>query len=157
MRQKPVAYDEALRVPLRWWALATMLLASFLLAFLVALPAVVAVSAVGVLTFLVVAVFLGYGSAHVSVRDATFSAGRACIPVTLLGEPTVLDARATRQMAGVEADARAFLLLRPYLKRSVRVLVEDPDDPAPYWLVSTRRPDRLVAALSAAMAEQARG
>ena len=31
-------YDERLGVPLRWWALATMFLASMLLAFLVATP-----------------------------------------------------------------------------------------------------------------------
>ena len=32
-------------------------------------------------------------------------------------------------MLGVEADARAFLLTRPYLKRAVRVPVPDPADP----------------------------
>ena len=50
-------------------------------------------------------------------------------------------------MAGPEADARAFLLLRPYLKRAVRVEITDPADPAPYWLVSSRRPDELAGAL----------
>ncbi|MGA9746160.1 MAG: DUF3093 family protein, partial [Nocardioides sp.] len=38
----------------------------------------------------------------------------------------------------------------PYLARSVQVPVDDPGDPAPYWLVSTRHPQRLVAALVAA-------
>ena len=45
--------------------------------------------------------------------------------------------------AGVDADARAYLLLRPYLKRAVRVEITDPADPAPYWLVSTRHADAL--------------
>ena len=63
--------------------------------------------------------------------------------------PTPLDADATRRLAGVEADARAYLLLRPYLKRAVRVEITDPADPAPYWLVSTRHPDELAAALDA--------
>ena len=31
--------------------------------------------------------------------------------------------------------------------------MSDPDDPAPYWLVSTRHPDRLAAALLGASAE----
>ncbi|HEY5420452.1 MAG TPA: DUF3093 family protein, partial [Marmoricola sp.] len=39
------------------------------------------------------------------------------------------------------------LATRPYLKAAVRVPVSDPDDPAPYWLVGTRHPDRLAAAL----------
>ena len=59
-----------------------------------------------------------------------------------------LDAAASHRVAGVDADARAYLLLRPYVKRSVQVPVQDPADPAPYWLVSTRRPDRLAAALT---------
>ena len=46
--------------------------------------------------------------------------------------------------AGVDADARAYLLLRPYLKRAVRVEIADPADPAPYWLVSTAHADALV-------------
>ena len=58
-----------------------------------------------------------------------------------LGAAEALDAEQTRRVAGVEADARAFLLLRPYLKRAVRVEITDPADPAPYWLLGTRRPD----------------
>ena len=43
-------YDERLGVPLRWWALATMFVASLLLAFLVATPAWLAVAGTGVVT-----------------------------------------------------------------------------------------------------------
>lgn len=149
-RPGPVGYDERLHVPLRWWALLTMFLATVLLAFLVATPTWVAFAVTGTLTALVVVVLVSYGAARVSVHDQTFRAGRAQIPVTLLGAAVALDAEASRRMAGVDADARAYLLLRPYVKRSVRVPVEDPADPAPYWLVSTRHPDRLVAALEAA-------
>jgi hypothetical protein len=52
-------------------------------------------------------------------------------------------------VAGPEADARAYLLLRPYLKRTVRVTVRDDRDPAPYWLVSSRHPEALAAAVTA--------
>ncbi|MGZ4495569.1 MAG: DUF3093 domain-containing protein [Nocardioides sp.] len=144
------SYDERLGVPLRWWALATMFLASVLIAFLVATPAWVAFAVTGVLLALVVALFAGYGAARVSLHDGVFRAGRAQIPVTMLGEVTVLDAEASRLLAGREADARAYLLLRPDLRRAVRVDVADPADPAPYWLVSTRRPARLADALAAA-------
>jgi hypothetical protein len=104
----------------------------------------------GTLTALAVVVLVSYGAARVSVHDQTFRAGRAQIPVGLLGAAVPLDAAGSRRLAGVDADARAYLLLRPYVKRSVQVPVEDPADPAPYWLVSTRHPDRLVAALAAA-------
>jgi hypothetical protein len=127
-----------------------MFLATVLLAFLVATPTWVAFAVTGTLTALAVGVLVSYGAARVSVRDQTFRAGRAQIPVSLLGAAVPLDAAGSRRLAGVDADARAYLLLRPYVKRSVQVPVQDPADPAPYWLVSTRRPDRLVAALAAA-------
>jgi hypothetical protein len=146
------SYDERLGVPLRWWALATMFLATVLLAFLVATPVWVAVLSTAVLTGLTIVLFVGYGSARVSVHEGLLRAGRAQVPVSVLGEPVALDAAQTRRLAGVDADARAYLLLRPYLARSVRVPVEDPADPAPYWLLSTRHPARLVVALAAARA-----
>ena len=137
-------------MPLRWWAMLTMFMATVLLAFLVATPAWVAFTVTGVLTAGMAMLFLGYGAARVTVDDGMFQAGRARIPVTMLGAPVALDAQASRLRAGMDADARAYLLLRPYVQTSVQVPVQDPADPTPYWLVSTRRPDQLVAALSAA-------
>jgi hypothetical protein len=145
-----VLFEERLRVPLRWWVQATMFLASVWLAFVVALPAGVAWSATGLLTLLVAGLFLGYGAAVLRVADGVFQADRASIPVDLLAGPVAHDAETTRRLVGVEADASAYLLLRPYLKRSVQVRVADPADPVPYWLVSTRRPEELVAALATA-------
>jgi hypothetical protein len=145
-------YVETLRVPLRWWAVTTMLWASMLLAMLVALPPAVALGLAGALAALLVAALVGYGAATVSLVDGVFSAGRARIPVTFLREPQPLDAQATRRVAGVEADARAYLMLRPYVTTSVRVRLTDPADPTPYWLVSTRHPTLLADELTAAIA-----
>ena len=138
-------------MPMRWWAVATMFWASVLLAFLVALPTEVAFATAGGFTALNALVFIAYGAARVEVSDGVFRAGRAQIPVGLLSDPVALDALRTRRVAGVEADARAYLLLRPYLPRSVRVRVLDAADPAPYWLVATRHPRTLSAALDSAI------
>jgi hypothetical protein len=141
-------YDERLGVPLRWWALATMFLASVLLAFRVATPAWVALSGTAVLSAALLGGFWRYGTARVTVRDGVLTAGRARISVEHVGAVEALDADATRRLAGRDADARAYLLLRPYLRRAVRIAIADPADPTPYWLVSTRRPTRLAAALT---------
>jgi hypothetical protein len=143
-------YAERLAVPLRWWALATMFLASLLLAFLVALPAWVAFAATAALTLGTVALLVGYGSATVVVDAGRLSAGRARIPVSVLARPEALGAEATRRALGPEADARAYLLVRPYVRESVRVAVVDPGDPTPYWLLSSRHPRRLAAAIEEA-------
>ena len=145
-----VLFEEKLHVPLRWWVQATMFLASIWLAFVVALPPAVAWGAAGLLTVGVVSLFLGYGAARVRVADGVFHAGRANISVNLLADPVSLDAETTRRLAGRDANARAYLLLRPYLRRATMVTVTDPADAVPYWLVSTRRPEELCAALVSA-------
>ncbi|WP_324650918.1 DUF3093 domain-containing protein [Georgenia sp. H159] len=80
----------------------------------------------------------------------TFRAGNARIGVEHLGTAEVLDADAMRAAMGPEADARAYLCHRPWVRQAVRVAVVDPDDPTPYWLVASRRPTELAAALGRA-------
>jgi hypothetical protein len=143
------AYSERLGVPLRWWVQGTMLVATLWLAVVVALPAVAAWVITAVAMAVLSGSLLAYGAARVRVDSDTFRAGRAHIDAAHIGAVTPLDASETRRIAGRDADARAFLLLRPYLKRSVRVEITDPADPAPYWLVSTRHPGELTAALTA--------
>jgi hypothetical protein len=142
-----VTYSERLGVPLRWWVQGTMLVASLWLALVVALPAVVAWAISAVALALLAAGLLAFGAPRISVSDGVLRAGRATIGTEHLGAVDALDPEAARRVAGPEADARAFLLLRPYLKRAVRVEVTDPADPAPYWLLGTRHPDRLAAAV----------
>jgi hypothetical protein len=143
----PPSYTERLHVPLRWWVQATMFLATVWLAFTVAMPGWLAASASLVLLAAVFGVFAWIGSVRVSVEEGVFSAGTAHIPVALLGEVEALDKDDTRRVHGVDADVRAFLVTRPYLSRAVKVTIDDPADPTPYWLVSTRHPRRLAAAL----------
>ena len=150
-------YAERLTVPLRWWVQGTMFVASLWLAVLAATPESVAWSVTAVAMAVMVALFVSYGRPCVSVDGTTFRAGRAHIPLELVGPATALDADGVRRQAGVDADARAYLLLRPYLKRGVRVDIEDPADPTPYWLVSSRRPDALVSALEAGRTRQTAG
>lgn len=145
------SYSEVLRVPLRWWALSTMFDASVLLAFLIALPLPVALGATAALVLLSTVFLLGYGRSRIWVQDGVFGAGRARIPVALLADPQELDADQTRRATGPDADVRAYLVLRPYLRRSVMVQVVDPADPVPYWLVSTRRPAALASTLRTAI------
>lgn len=110
----------------------------------------VAHATTGVLLGLMVAFFRSYGGAEIRVEDGWFRAGRARIEIRHVGAVDALDAEGTRRVSGPEADARAFLVLRPYVKPSVRVAISDPVDPAPYWLVSSRHPKALAAALTAA-------
>lgn len=145
-------HTERLAVPLRWWAQGTMLVASLWLAVMAAAPEPVGWSVTVVALAVMIALFVSYGRPRVGVDAGQFVAGRAHVPLRFVGEVTELDAEGVRRLAGVDADARAYLLLRPYLKRGVRVELIDPHDPTPYWLVSCRRPRQVVEAVEAARA-----
>jgi hypothetical protein len=95
------------------------------------------------------ALVVAYGRVGVRVRDGYLEAGPARLPLTALGAATALDAEEARRLRTTEADARAFMLLRGYVRTAVRVDISDPEDPTPYLYLSTRRPDKLVKVLSA--------
>ena len=142
------AYDERLTVPLRWWVQGVMFLATIWLAVILWVPQGLAWGITTALVALFSAMMLAYGSPRITVTDSALQAGNARIEAAYLGSAEPLDAEQARLAAGRDADARAYLLLRPYLKRAVRVEINDPADPAPYWLLSTRHPQSLARAIS---------
>lgn len=148
MGKTRAAFRERLRVPVRWWINGGLLVASFWLAMIVAIPDSLAWGITAGLTALLAAALWSYGGARVVVEDGWLEAGRARIELKFLEAAQALDSTQTRELSGPLADARAFLLLRPYLSQAVRIDIEDPDDPTPYWLVSSRHPDTLAAALA---------
>jgi hypothetical protein len=84
----------------------------------------------------------------VEVEGGEFRAGRARLPLDAIGEVSGYRGREATAQRGVDLDARAWLLLRGWVDPVVRVVLADDDDPTPYWLVSTRHPERLAAALT---------
>ncbi len=88
------------------------------------------------------------GSPRVDVVDGEFRAGRARLPLSAVGEVTAYRKDGATAARGPGLDARAWLLIRGWIDPVVRVDLDDPSDPTPYWLISTRRPEELVAALS---------
>jgi len=102
---------------------------------------------VGVLVGIAVVVALVAAAPVVEVRDGVLHAGVARIPVDLLGEPETFTGPEAREVRGPLLDPRSFVLLRGGVDGLVRVPVLDEDDPAPAWIISTRTPDRLAAAI----------
>jgi hypothetical protein len=148
------AYRERLHVPGRWWALLVLFVVAVWLSFTVSTPPLVALPATGVVAALGAALLWGYGSARVEVRPDALLAGRARLEWAACGPAEPLDADATRRVLGVEADSRAYLLVRPYVAAAVRVGVDDPRDPTPYWVLSSRSPRRLAESVNAARVVQ---
>jgi hypothetical protein len=142
------SYHERLFAPVLWWLIAAVMVASLGLAYAVATPGWVALTVTAVAAAVAVLVLVSYGSALVMVDADGVRAGRAVLPLNACGAVTVLSKNQFRDLRGPGADARAYLLLRPYVATAVRIDVADIADPTPYWLVCTRHPDRLDAAIT---------
>jgi hypothetical protein len=48
---------------------------------------------------------------------------------------------------GRQLDPAAYVVHRGWVGPMVLVVLDDPDDPTPYWLISCRHPQRVLAAL----------
>jgi hypothetical protein len=144
-------YRERLR-PAPWVFVATALvIPASLLVFLAIEPVAGVFVAIG-LYGAIVALLLAT-TPSVEVADGELRAGRARIPLALVGAATAHRGAEATAERGVRLDARAWLLIRGWIDPVARIELVDPDDPTPYWLVSTRRPDELVAAIDAARAD----
>jgi hypothetical protein len=147
-----VGYDERLRVPLWWWAIgagiAAILTVEIHLAdrdwpgWVGALPAA-AVVAAGLMAL---------GRIRITVRDGQLRVADAALPLRYVSEVAPLDAAGKRTLLGPAGDPAAFVVQRAWAPGAVYLRLDDPDDPTPYWLVSTRHPERLAEAVLAGQA-----
>ncbi|WP_418959573.1 DUF3093 domain-containing protein [Streptomyces tritici] len=152
MQPSAPSYDERLTAPGSWWVIAALLgLSGGLVMFpLGNVPTLAGVIVAGALAAMGVS---SYGSARIRVVAGSLVAGEARIPASALGAPEVLDAEEARAWRTYKSDPRAFMLMRGYIDRAVRIEVTDPQDPTPYVYLSTRDPEALAAALETVRAE----
>jgi len=109
--------------------------------------------ALGVLVAVAVVALLVAASPVIEVRDGMLRAGRARIEVEHLGDGVAHTGEAARHARGAGLDPRAWHVIRGGIDPVVVVTILDVADPAPFWVISTRTPDRLVAALRRAKAK----
>lgn len=144
-----MTFSERLYVPVAYWAIA----AAFGLTFIIAIGGFFSTR------WFVVAAIVGclgigwalvsYGWVKTTVTDKGIRVGRSVLEWPYAGSVKVLDSADLTRRLGVEADARAFLRVRPYVKGAVEIQVNDAADPHPYWLIASRRPTELAAAIIA--------
>ncbi|MEU2621585.1 DUF3093 domain-containing protein [Streptomyces sp. NPDC054813] len=153
MQLSTTPYEERLTAPWSWWFLSFLIGVSCAL---VLLPFGTLPTLGGLVggTAAAAVVASSYGSPRIRVVGDSLIAGEAKIPVSALGASEVLDPEEARAWRTYKADVRAFLLLRAYIPRALRVEVTDPADPTPYLYLSTREPEALAAAIEAAKKAQ---
>lgn len=79
----------------------------------------------------------------------------ARLPMSAVAEVEVLEPVAYSDALGVALHPLAFVVQRPWIDRGVRIVLDDPEDPTPSWVVASRHPERLRAALAPALGARA--
>jgi hypothetical protein len=143
-------YTERLRVPLSWWLTGLVLIAIAGAELFPGFGWPVAVIGYAMLGGGYAATLAWWGESTVEVADGELRAGTARLPLAAVGEVAELDQGQMRAICGPRADPAAFLLIRPYLKQGVYVQVTGDGQAGPYWVLGSRRPAALAAAISGA-------
>jgi Protein of unknown function (DUF3093) len=146
------SYTERLRVP--WWSWPPALLAGAIVAVETGLliTAVPIGAPFVVLLPLTAFVQLWLSRWRIAVTATEFQVDDARLPLGVIADVVALDAGGKRELLGVGAHPLAFVVQRPWIRGAVQVLLDDPADPTPYWVVSTRHPVELATALLAGRA-----
>ncbi|WP_339123039.1 DUF3093 domain-containing protein [Pseudonocardia sp. D17] len=144
-----VAFDERLSVPL--WSYLVAVGVGVLLGAEIHMgyPGVRSWIGYVVLVPLCVGALYWLGRTQVRVADGVFSVADESVPLALVGRTDTVERRDKQVALGPELDPQAFLMHRAWVGPVVRVEILDPASDVPYWIVSTRHPDRLRAALAA--------
>lgn len=140
-------YREQLRAPASYWVLGLLCAAILGSTLWAGFSAGVAIAVYVLAGGGCAAALLIWGSARVEVADGKLRAGKAVLPLQSAGEVTPLDVAQARAMRGPRADPAAFLFIRPYVKLAVYIRVSAGPAAPPYWLVATRHPAELAAAI----------
>ncbi|MCB0948503.1 MAG: DUF3093 domain-containing protein [Mycobacterium sp.] len=148
-----VRYRERLRVPWWWWP------PGLGLAALIALEVNQGVRALpnwlpfAVLLSVAAIVLIWLGRTELQVTssggETEVRIGGAHLPVAVIDRWAEVPRSAKSAALGRQLDPAAFVVHRPWIGPMILLVLQDPDDPTPYWLISAKNPAKVLAALAA--------
>ena len=151
-----VLYREKQWVPWYWW---------FLAAFIVALTTAqlahnrsilwIYIPA-AILTAAAAWVLLSLSSTVVTVEEDSdgvrwLGTRNAILPHTVVSRCLAVPTTAKRNAMGRQLEPAAFVVSHGWVPEMAMFVLDDPDDPTPYWLISTRNPEDLLKAFVPAL------
>lgn len=155
-----IIYRERQWVPFYWWVLGAGLVALTTAQFALnrtigwlIVPAIL-------LSVLVAWVLIWLSSTVIRVeQDADGSrwliAGQANLPADAVSRSLAVPESAKRNAMGRQLDPAAFVLSHGWVREMVMLVLDDPEDPTPYWLLSSKDPEALLRAFVPAQADAA--
>ncbi|NCA07154.1 MAG: DUF3093 domain-containing protein [Micrococcales bacterium] len=118
--------------------------------FLIALPFSELVSMyVSLLSYFSLVVFSYCTAPKIQITSDWLAVGNARIPLSKLGTVESIPADSQFSAKGQDLNPLSFRKFQVGVKGLVRISIQDPNDPTPYWLIATRHPEVLVRTLQA--------
>ena len=87
-------------------------------------------------------------TSEINIDGEVLRIDKANIELKYLGKATVLDKNAMRLLRTRDADPAAYLAIKFWEPRGVRVELNDARDKTPYWLVTSKRGEEIAALLN---------
>lgn len=146
-----ILYRERQWVPWYWW---------FMAAFVVAISTATVSLNRGIMWVIIPAILLSAIAVWVLVTwsntvvqveqdaDGTrwLTVKGAQLPSDVVSRSTAVPATARRNALGPQLDPAAFLVTHGWVPEHVMLVLDDPEDPTPYWLIGSTNPEKLLAA-----------
>jgi hypothetical protein len=162
-----VHYDEQLPTPWWWYPMAIAVAVLLGFEFTLAVSGWIGWIPLVILVPVCVLVVWRFSSGRVRLIGSTISAGDQLLELSRVSKAIGLSATELRRLVGRHSDPTAFVFIRSWVVPGVQLVLRprpadlnggpavddasgrtDPADIVPYWVVSTRHPDRLLAALA---------
>lgn len=145
-KDESLPYSEVLTPPIWLLAFVLFLFSSIALSVWAALG-----DNAGLATFIALCVALviirNKVAMKIQILQGKLHIGQAHIDLKYIGEVRALSIDEMRLTRGRDADTAAFLALRFWQPRGVKIEIKDERDPTPYWLVSSKNSEKLAKAL----------
>ena len=141
-----VIFKEVLRPPIWVLAFIYFLLLSLVIAIWAAFDNNVALVAFIIATIAIIYIAIAMRST-ITLDGEELRIDRAHIDIKYLGSITVLDSPAMRLLRTRDADPAAYLAIKFWMPKGIKITVVDPRDPTPYWLITSKRGEEIAALL----------
>lgn len=122
------------------------MLLSLVIAIWAALDATATIGAF-ILATLAIPVIAKSLTSKITVSENELRIDKAHIERKYLGKVTVLDSDAMRLLRTRDADPAAYLAIKFWAAKGVKIDIADSRDTTPYWLITSKRGEELAASL----------
>lgn len=139
-------YSERLTPSIWIWLIAAGLASACILVFM---PISVFAGITGaVVAAIILAVLLILSTPVIRVTPDSLQVGRAQIERRFIGNVEAFRGDDATLQRGPALNATAYMCIRGWISPVVRIEITDPADRTPYWLTSSRHPEKLVQVLT---------